>query len=77
MKKKLIRNFTSTDNTDLQDLIMILAKNIEESMIQAGAQPEKDYSILDLYKLAQPFALEVFKNKGVNYTVSWPSDKDD
>lgn len=48
---------------------MALAYTVEDSLISAGAEPGKDYSILDLYKLAQPFALEVFKsNENITYS---------
>jgi hypothetical protein len=39
------------------DAYLITACLIEESLIQGGAQPGKDYTIVDLYKLAQPFVL--------------------
>jgi hypothetical protein len=54
-----------------------MAKNVEDSLLMAGAEPGKDYTILDCYKLASPFALEVFrKNENTVFSVSWPSYKD-
>lgn len=70
---KLINDFEFTSPDTLEDLLLILAKNIEESLIQAGAIAGKDYNILDLYKLAQPFALEKFKSpdNNISYAISW------
>lgn len=61
MTNKLIRDYEVTDHSSLEDLLLVMAKNVEDSMLQAGAKPGDDYTILDLYKLAQPFALDVFK----------------
>jgi hypothetical protein len=46
---------------DLADEFYAIAYNIETSMLNAGAKPGKDYTYLDLYKLAQPFVLELFQ----------------
>lgn len=54
---------------NLSDEFYAIAYNIETSMLNAGAVPGKDYSRLDLYKLAQPFVLELFKgNDKFSYT---------
>lgn len=58
--KRLIKKFDTVSPESLEDHLMIMASNVESSMIQAGAN-EGDYTILDLYKLSQPFALEVWK----------------
>jgi hypothetical protein len=60
MNNSLMKNFNGT-HTDLSELIRIMAKNVENSLLSAGAVAGKDYTILDLYKLAQPFALSVFE----------------
>lgn len=57
---------------DLIDCYQIIAANIEGSLIQAGATPGKDYTVLDVYKLAQPFVLERFRKGEVKYQESWP-----
>ncbi len=62
MNKPLIRDFNHVDPTALEDLILVMAKNMEHALMQGGAVPGKDYTILDCYKLAQPFALSVFKS---------------
>jgi hypothetical protein len=45
------------------DAFMITADIIERSLIQAGATPGKDYTLLDLYKLAQPFVLDRYQKR--------------
>ena len=59
--ERLIRPIGETNPTGLEDLLLVLAKNVEESLLEGGARPGKDYTILDLYKLAQPFALSAFE----------------
>ena len=77
MTARLIKEFEQTDPNTLEDLLMIMARNIEDSLIQSGAKPGKDFSFLDIYKLAQPFALEVFKkNDKITYATTWPVIKD-
>lgn len=49
--------------SSLEDLLLVMAKNVEESLLEGGAKPGKDYGVLDLYKLAQPFALSVFESR--------------
>ncbi|WP_205229957.1 hypothetical protein [Azospira oryzae] len=46
---------------DLADEFYAIAYNIETSLLNGGAVPGKDYTRLDLYQLAQPFVLELFK----------------
>lgn len=73
MKKELIPSFDQVNIDAIEDFYMIIAKNIEISLIQSGAVAGTDYTILDLYKLAQPFVLEKFKTeKSLTYAVSWP-----
>jgi len=46
---------------DLADEFYAIAYNIETSLLNVGAVPGQDYTRLDLYQLAQPFVLELFK----------------
>ncbi len=46
---------------DLADEFYAIAYNIETSLLNGGAVPGQDYTRLDLYQLAQPFVLELFK----------------
>jgi len=72
--KRLIREFGESDPKTLEDLWLVLARNAEDSLIKAGATPGKDYTMLDLYKLAQPFVLDLFSkpDNDINFTVQWP-----
>lgn len=72
MKKNLIKSFDTLDTNSLEDFYMVIAQGIEASFIQSGATPGTDYTLLDLYKLAQPFVLEQFKTeKSLSYAVKW------
>ena len=68
--KKLMPDFSEVDQNTLENMLLVLAKTVKDSLLQAGATPAKDYTILDCYKLAQPFALEVFKREDRNITFS-------
>lgn len=51
-------NAITNDDAPLTDLLLALAANIEDALLQAGARPHKDYTTLDVFKLAAPFALD-------------------
>ncbi|CAL1241825.1 hypothetical protein [Candidatus Methylocalor cossyra] len=73
MSEKLLRDIETTKPEHLDDLFLVMAKNVEDGLIKGGARPGIDYSILDLYQLAQPFALEIFKKniETMTYAVRW------
>ncbi|MBU2740673.1 MULTISPECIES: hypothetical protein [Acidithiobacillus] len=72
MTTPLIRQVGKADASTLEDLLLIMAKNMERSLMEAGATPGKDYSIRDLYTLSTPFALEVFKkNEMMTFAVEF------
>lgn len=58
----LISEYQHVDTKTLEDNWLEVARNIEVSLMQAGAVPGTDYSYLDLYKLAQPIVLLNIKN---------------
>lgn len=69
MTKPLIQRLEQCATGELSDEYLAMAYTIEQSLISGGAVPGKDYTILDLYKLAQPFALELFRSKeNMGYT---------
>jgi len=74
MKTRLIRNITVTDRSSLEDLILVMAMNVEESLSEAGAIAGKDYTYRDLWTMAMPFALDVFKDKESRITYRTSSD---
>jgi hypothetical protein len=42
-------------------------QNVEEAMLAAGATPGKDYTYRDLFTLATPFVLEVWRASGKSH----------
>ena len=64
MSEKLIRDYEGVDLTALEDILMVMAKTVENSLIQASAEAGKDYTYIDSYKLSQPYALEIFRKNG-------------
>lgn len=68
-EKSLIPHHQVTDTDSMQDFWWLTAKAAEQSLMQAGAKPNQDYSIMDLYKLSQPFVLERFKSTNMDISV--------
>lgn len=52
------RNAITKDDVPLSDLLLAVAANIEDAMIEAGATPGGDYGMLDIFQMAAPFALD-------------------
>jgi len=62
VSKQLISQQERLVREDLSDQYLAISYAVEQSLLAAGAVPGEDYTILDLYKLAQPFVLEIMKN---------------
>jgi len=60
----LIPHFQHTDTRNAQDAFIVAATAIEQAMTQCGAKPDEDYTLLDLFNLASPFAVERYKESG-------------
>lgn len=74
---KLLRRPTDSRPDLLEDLIWVIAATIEDSILESSnAIPNKDYTVMDLYNLAAPFALENFKKNLVCFTDIWPAQID-
>lgn len=70
MKKRLIPSFDQVDLSTLEDFYMAMARAIETSLLESGAEAGTDYTLLDLYNLAQPFVVEQFKTeKSLSFTL--------
>jgi hypothetical protein len=61
---RLVRTFKRYDTNNFTDLLSIAMANIEDSLLETGAEPGADYSRLDLLREAAPFVLSMF-NDGV------------
>ncbi|PTN13198.1 hypothetical protein C8R11_101183 [Nitrosomonas aestuarii] len=73
MKKRLTKAYCTTNPEYLDNLLSCLAGTTEDSLIQNGAAPGLDYTILDLYKLASPYAQVIFADESqcIGFTTSW------
>ncbi len=58
----------NTDTSALEDLLLVMAKNVESAFLEAGATPGEDYSFRDLFTMGLPFALEIWKKNGDKMT---------
>lgn len=72
MAKPLIQKLDVIARGTLSDEYLAMAYNVEQSLIAAGGVPGKDYTLLDLYKLAQPFAIELFRDDSRNMEYDIP-----
>jgi hypothetical protein len=68
---RLIPHLENLQPDHLHDLMIIMAKNVEDSLLDCGATPGVDYTILDLYKLASPLVAERWQNQDLQYTTQW------
>ena len=68
-KKHLINGLTNCHPDALEDRFVVVAKTVENALLQAGAKPEQDYTILDVFKLAQPFLLEMHKENPMSFAL--------
>ena len=75
-EKRLINRQSIRDNSNLSDVYGLFAAVIEQSLIDAGAEAEKDYTYLDLYRLAQPHVLDEAQKTELKGVVFSPIDDD-
>jgi hypothetical protein len=59
--KQLLTKMDAYGKDAFADTYYMTAYYIECSLVQAGAKPGKDYTVLDLFKLAQPFVLSRYQ----------------
>ena len=57
----------SVDMTALEDVLLVMAKNMENALRSAGAKSGEDYKIKDLFEMATPFALEIFSKQEIHF----------
>lgn len=52
MSKRLTKKYDAIDKKSLTDVLMVVAANIEDALLQNGATPGKDYTYMDLYNMS-------------------------
>ena len=71
---RLIRTFTDTDSSCLDDLISVMMATVEDGLMQSGFEPGKDYTKKDLLDAAMPFVKALWHKQGnIKFTVGWPN----
>lgn len=71
--KPLISQLDTMGAGDIGDEMLAVAFTIEQGLLSSGAKPGVDYTHLDLFKLAQPFVLQMFKKGKMEY--AYPADE--
>lgn len=64
--RRMLTPFYTDDQvtlTDMKDYFWLVARTIEQSLVESGAIPGEDYKLLDLYQLAGPFVLDKHKQE--------------
>ncbi len=59
MTKRLTTRYENVDTSFLEDALSLFVANIENSMIANGAEPGKDYTYMDLYRLAMEYLVAI------------------
>ena len=49
---RLITEFETYDMNTLIDSISVMARDVEDAMIQCGGVPGKDYTFIDIFRIA-------------------------
>lgn len=52
MADRLIQSFVEYDTDSFKDYLSILARDIEDALMQCGATPGKDYTYRDIFNWA-------------------------
>ena len=74
--RRLINFDKARPDVALEDLMLCMAYCVEEAMLSAGAEPGRDYKMLDLFQVGAPFALEVFSKPSNDITFPAEGDVD-
>ncbi len=74
MTKPFIQKLDIMEAGNFIDELLTIAYNIEESLLHSGAEPGKDYTRLDLFKMAEPYMLFML-NDGKKMEYAYPSKK--
>lgn len=61
-KNRLTKLYEEVDIKTLEDALTVIVSNIESSLLAHGAEPEKDYTYMDLYKLAMEYLTAIKKD---------------
>lgn len=64
----LIPYYETANFNHFTDYWWLVARATEQSLIQSGAVPGQDYSVMDCYELSRPFVLERLRSAGLDIT---------
>lgn len=66
MTKRLTTRYKIVDTKALEDALTVIVSNIENSLLAHGAEPGKDYTYMDLYKLAMEYLIAIKQDPECN-----------
>ena len=71
-RKRLLKTYEKSNEKAFDDLLHSCAVTVEDSLIMGGAQPGRDYVMLDLYRLAMALAIETSRGQRVQIATGIP-----
>lgn len=71
-KDRLVKIFSDTDISTLEDSLSCLMATIEDGLLQSGFIPQQDYTRNDLFIAAMPLISEMFNKKNLSFSATWP-----
>lgn len=72
-RKRLLKTHESVQLIDFSDLLHACAITVEEALLTSGATPKIDYTVIDVFKLAMPLAINR-QTESTSICVGIPSD---
>jgi hypothetical protein len=67
MPERLIKSLDEYNDETLTDHLSFLARDIEDAMLQCGGVPGKDYTFMDIFKLASQLAVTTLGSSGCDH----------
>lgn len=72
-RERLVKTHEKSDMGTFDDLLHCCMCTVEDGLITSGLVPGRDYTAMDLAKLAMPLALEWSKGKDIAITTGYPA----
>lgn len=73
--RPLIQNLSTCARRAFSDELLAIAHNIEMALISSGAEPGKDYTRLDLFRMAEPYMLSLWNDAEKRIEYLYPADE--
>ncbi len=72
--RRLVHVYGGYDATLLTDMISMMCGNVEDALLQMGAQPGQDYTYRDLMNWTMPLVKKIFSDESSPHAKQWHSE---